>query len=83
MNNMNLPPEKMNELLKMAGQKLGQDPSELKNKLENGDLNQIIGGLDAKTQNQIGALMNNPKALEAIMKNDKVKNMLTNLMGRK
>lgn len=83
MNNANFPPDKMEGILKLAGQKLGKDPQELKSQLEQGNLNQVIGGLDPKVQKQINALANNPKALEAIMKNDAISSMLSGLMGGK
>lgn len=83
MNNTNLSPDKMENLLKLAGKKLGQDPEKLKAQLEQGNLNQVIGGLDPKVQQQISSLANNPKALEALMKNSNLGNMLSGLMGGK
>lgn len=81
MNNANFSSDKMEGILKLAGQKLGKDPQELKSQLEQGNLDQVIGGLDPKVQKQISTLANNPKALEAIMKNDNISNMLAGLMG--
>lgn len=83
MNNLNLSPDKMDALLKLAGQKLGKSPENLKSQLEQGNLNQIIGGLDPKIQKQIGDLANNPTALNMLMQNNNVKNMLSGLMGGK
>lgn len=83
MNNVNLPADKMDSLLKLAGQKLGQDPEKLKTQLEQGNLNQVISGLDPGVQSKINALANNPQALEAIMKNNNVANLLSGLMGGK
>lgn len=81
MNNLNLPPEKMDILLKMASQKLGRDPSELKAQLENGNVNQAIGNLDPKMQGQISALLNNPQALEVMLQNEKLRNLINGFMS--
>lgn len=81
MGNMNLSPEKMDSLLKIAGQKLGRDPAELKTQLENGNMEQMLGKLDPKTQTQITSLMNNPKALETLLGNEKIRNMVAGFMG--
>ena len=83
MNNMNFSPDKMDTLLNIAGKKLGKDPEALKQQLESGDLSHVINGLDKNAQNKIGKLLNNPKELEAVLQSDKVKNMLSGLIGKK
>lgn len=83
MNNLNLSPDKMDALLKMAGQKLGKNPDDIKNQLENGGLDQVISGLDPSVQKKIGALANDPKAVEALMKNNNIQNLISGLMGGK
>lgn len=80
---MNLSPDKMDTLLNMAGKKLGKDPQNLKRELENGNLKQAISGLDPSTQSKISEIVNNPKALEAVLQSDKFKSMLSGLMGKK
>lgn len=81
MNNINLSKDQMDNLLKVASQKLGQNENDLKSSLENGDLGKVIGNLDAKTQSKISALTKDPKALEALMQNNNVKNLIAGLMG--
>lgn len=83
MNNLNISPDKMDSLLKAASQKLGKDPDDLKAQLEQGNLNNIIGGLDPSLQNKITSLANNPKAVESMLQNPGVANLLSNLMGKK
>lgn len=83
MSNLNLSQDNMDTLLKLAGKKLGQDPSSIKNQLEQGNLNQVIGGLDPKVQKKIAELANNPKAVNALMQNNNVQNLLSGLMGKK
>lgn len=82
MNNMNLSPDTMDNLLKLAGQKLGQDPANLKAQLESGNLNQIISGLDPKVQSKISNLAGDPKAMEALLKNNNMTNLLSGLMKK-
>lgn len=82
MDNMNLSPDMMDKLLKMAGQKLGQDPNSIKANLESGNLNQIISGLDPKLQGKIAEFANNPKAVEALTKNNNVGDLLSGLMKK-
>ena len=75
--NMNFSPDKMNLLLNMAGKKLGKDPQALKQQLESGNLGDAISGLDANTQNKIGAILQDPKALETMLQSDQVKNIIS------
>lgn len=79
MNNFNMSQENQNALLQMAAKKLGKDPNELMEQLQSGQLDSITKGMDQKTTNQIGALLNNPKALETLLGNDKIRSMLENL----
>lgn len=81
MNNLNIPDDKLNTMLQMAGQRLGRDPEELRSELQSGKMDNILGGLDPKAAGQIQGLLQNPKALEAMLQNDKVKNLLNSLMG--
>lgn len=82
MNNFNISPDKQNALLQMAAQKLGKDPEEMKSQLESGKLDSLTKNMDAKSLGQINSLLQNPKAIEALLGNDKVRAMLGNL-GKK
>lgn len=81
MNNFNLSDEKMASLLEIAGKKLGKDPQELKAQLESGQLDNVLGNMSPQAANQINGLLQNPKALEAMLQNEKVRNMLGGLLG--
>ncbi|MCL2057377.1 MAG: hypothetical protein FWH02_09215 [Oscillospiraceae bacterium] len=74
---MNLSPDKMDFLLGMAGKKLGKDPQSLKQQLESGNISEAINGLDESTKNKIGDILKDPKALEAILKSDKAKDIIS------
>jgi len=79
LNNFNISPDKQNALLKMAAQKLGKDPEELKSQLESGKLDSLTQNMDAKSLGQLNSLLQNPKAVEALLGNDKIRAMLGNL----
>lgn len=79
MNNFNISPDKQNALLKMAAQKLGKDPEELKSQLESGKLDSLTQNMDAKSLGQLNSLLQNPKAVETLLGNDKIRAMLGNL----
>lgn len=79
MNNFNLSEDKQNALIQMAAQKLGKDPAELKKQLESGQIDNITKGMDSKTTGQLNALLNNPKAVEALLGNENIRNILSGL----
>lgn len=83
MSNFNIPDEKLSAMLNMAGNKLGRDPEELRSKLQSGDVNGVLNGLDPKSAGQINNILKDPKALEAMMGNPAVKNLLNGLLGKK
>lgn len=79
MNNFNnIPPEKLDMLLKTAGQRLGKDPRALKQQLQSGNLNGL--GMDPARQQQIGQLLKDPQALSAFFEQPQIKQMIENLM---
>ena len=79
MNNLNLSDDKVNALLNMAGQKLGKNPSDLKDQLQSGNIDSLMSGLDPKAASQIQNLLSNPAALEALMKNEQLRKLLGGL----
>lgn len=81
MNNLNISEEKLGALLAMAGQKLGQDPQQLREKLESGKLNEITDNLDPGTVKKINTMLQNPKMLETMLGNEKVRSMLGGLLN--
>ena len=79
MANFNLPDDKVNSLLNMAGQKLGKDPGELRDQLQSGNMDALMNNLDPKSAAQIKSLLSNPKALELLMKNEQLRKLLGGL----
>lgn len=83
MNNPNLSPQKLDALLKIAGQKLGRDPQDLKNQLQNGQLDQVTKGMSPRQQQQIGSILSDRKKLGQMLESPQVKQMLEQLMKGK
>ena len=78
-----LSPEKMNALLKLAGQKLGRDPETLKKQIESGQMDQVTQGMSPEQAKQVQSMLQNPKAIGQILENPQVKRMLGDLMKGK
>ena len=79
----NLPPERLNSLLGMAGKQLGKDPQKLRAQIEGGQLNQVLSGLDPQKTAQINQILNNPQKLEQLLNSPQVKSLLGTLMKQK
>ena len=75
---MNISPEKLDMLLKTAGQRLGKDPQVLKNQLQSGSLDGL--GVDQNQQRQIGDLLKDPQAMAKFFEQPQIKDMLQQLM---
>jgi len=81
MTNFNMSDDKMNSLLNMAGQKLGKSPNELREQLQSGNMDALLKNLDPKSASKVQSVLSNPKALEALMQNEQIRNLLGG-MGR-
>lgn len=82
-NQVNVPQDKLDALLGIAGKQLGKDPQQLRQELESGNLNNVLNGMNEKTANQVNQVLNNPEALNAMLANDKIKKLIDGLMGGK
>ncbi len=82
-NNLNLSPDQVDSLLKMAGEKLGTDPNQLRQQLENGNLNNILGKMDPGSAAQVNKVLQDPQALQQMLSSQKVQIMLKTLLGGK
>lgn len=82
MKQMNLSSDQMNNLIAMAGKKMGKDPDKLKEQMESGGMDDLLNSLPAQKQTQIRELMQNPQAVEQFMQNPKVQQLLRGLMGK-
>lgn len=81
-NNFNLSPDQLNRLMGMAGQKLGTDPEKLRQQVQSGNMDGVLGSLSPAQRAQLNNFMNNPQAVEQFMANPKVQQLLQGLMGK-
>ena len=75
---MNISPEKLDMLLKTAGQRLGKDPQVLKNQLQSGKLDNL--GINPEQQQQIGQMLKDPQAMARFFEQPQIKQMINQLM---
>lgn len=75
---MNIPPDKLDMLLRTAGQRLGKDPQTLKSQLQSGRLDNL--GIDQNQQQQIGRMLQDPQAMARFFEQPQIKQMLEQLM---
>ena len=83
MSNLNINEMKKNALLQMAGKQLGKDPGELKQKLESGQVQDIVNGLSDEQKQKLNGYLQNPQALNALLGSDQVQNLLKTLGGNR
>lgn len=82
MSNFNFSQNQMDQLLHMASKKMGTDPENLKQQMQNGSYETILNGLPSPQAAQIRNFMSNPQALEQLMNSPKVRELLQGLMGK-
>jgi methyl coenzyme M reductase subunit C-like uncharacterized protein (methanogenesis marker protein 7) len=70
---------KLDSMFNFVGQKLGRDPQELRQQIENGQLDQITQKLDPQQKQQIESIMSDPGAINRILQNPQVKRMIEQL----
>ena len=81
-NNFNISPDQMDSLLALAGKKMGKDPEKLREQMQSGQMDGILGGLSPAQRAQIQGFMNNPAAVQQFLGPPKVQQLLRGLMGR-
>ena len=74
---------KVDELLKIASSKLGQDPATLKENLSRGDLAGVTKNLNQSQKTKLQGLISDPNALNQFLSDPKIKAMLQGLMKNK
>ncbi|HEX3026107.1 MAG TPA: hypothetical protein VHR42_02615 [Clostridia bacterium] len=81
--NGKLSQDKLNAMLKMAGQKLGMSPQQLQSVLsDRKQSEQLISKLCGQDDSQIKSAAKDPKSLEEYLKkNPRAKKMLEDLLG--
>lgn len=82
MANINLSDQNKSALLKLAQQKLGADPEKLQQQLDSGNAEELVKNLDPKTQAKVNGLLQDPQALNSLLQNPAVQNLLKSLGGK-
>ena len=81
--NKNINNNQINSMLNMAGKKMGTNPEELKKKLEEGNLNDIVKNMSPNQAETLNNILSNPKAIEQIMNSKQAQELLKKLSGGK
>ncbi|MEG2295380.1 MAG: hypothetical protein RSB96_01375, partial [Oscillospiraceae bacterium] len=79
-NNSGFSDSDMQKLLGIASSKLGISPEKLKEQAENGQIEQALGNLSSGQANQLKQLMNNPQAINMLLKSPQAQAVIRNLM---
>ena len=79
MNNPNISPEKLNELLNMASQKLNTNPQRLRQAAQNCELEKLFSSLSPQQQKRLTRLMNDRQAAEQALNSPQAQQLLRNL----
>ncbi len=80
MNNPNqINPAQLNLLLKAAAKQLNTDPEQLKQQLQQGDLQSLNANLSAQMQQQINQTLSDPKELRRVLSQTDLNQLLKNL----
>ncbi len=78
----NLSQKQMELLMSLASKKMGKNPEQMRQQLQSGDLQGLLGGLPQGQQQRIQQLMNDPAAIQQLISNPKVQQLLQGLMGK-
>ena len=76
MSSLNINEMKKNALLQMAGKQLGKDPGEIKEKLESGQVQDIVNGLSDEQKQKLNGVLQNPQALKNLLGSEQVQSLL-------
>lgn len=74
MNNLN--PKAMNELIQQASKKIGTSPEQLRQQVENGKLQEVMGKLSPQQAKDFQNLLNNPELAKRLMETPQAKTLL-------
>ena len=77
---VNIPKNREDDLVRMASQRLGIAPDALKKDLASGRLDALTAKLSPQETAQINAVLKDPKAIEAFLRNPQVAALLSGLM---
>lgn len=76
---MNLNPQQIDGLLRMASSRLGVAPEELRRQLESGDIQRMAQKLTPQQQQQMTGLLRDPQAAAQLAQSPQVRQLLEQL----
>ncbi len=74
--NLNIPQDKLDGMLRLASQKLGTSPQQLKQQLQNGNFDALKGNA------ALNSILNDPKKMQQMLQNPQIQSLLRNLNGK-
>ena len=82
MDNLNLSREQIDTLLGVAAQRLGTSPEKLRNQLESGSLEDVMGALNnSGGSSKLTQLLSNPKAVEQLLNSPQARQLIGQILG--
>lgn len=72
----------MEKMLEMASKKLGTSPDKLKDSLEKGSLDGVLGNMSQEDAKKLMKVMNSPELREKLMKSPEVMAMFKKMSGK-
>ena len=74
--------QQQEQLLRLAGQATGRDPEQLRQALQNGQVESLLAGLPGDRKQQAVQLLQDPQALRRMLESPQAQALLRSLMGR-
>ncbi len=75
--------DELENLLKIAAQRLGTTPNALKNEAQSGDLSKLLGNVSANDMEKLQQVLNDKEAANKLLSTPQAQALLQKLMGGK
>ena len=83
MSNKDNSPEQLNDLLRTLSNRLGTSPEELKSAAQEGNINNIVKGLNPNDAEKIQKVLSDKNASNRILSSPKAQELLKKFLGEK
>ncbi len=78
-----IPPEKLEQLIKLAGEKLKTDPAKLKETINSGKLDELLSKNKNINKEKLDAFLSNPALLDKLLADPKAQRMINDFLNKK
>lgn len=78
-NKNSIDPQKINQLLNMAGKQFGVAPQALRRQLENRDFHSLQNGLTPQQQKELNSLLSDPKKIQQLVNSPELNSLLNKI----